>query len=322
MAHYKKITNNIQQLTIAGSGGQKIKWLNIVNPGKDELAFLRKIKIYDFDFRQLRASSAKVSAQHPMIEQREKYFFLILHFPYLRNGEIAAAEIDFFISHGLLITLHNNQLSSLNDFFNTARKDDSVLLTQKNPSASVLLYDLLSHLVVSCYDLIDHNGAKINEVEKVIFSGQQKEAATDILELRRNVIAMRRIMINHKNILRKIMATKSSVIPQAQIKKYYSDLIEQVKRIWEFSENQKESIEALNDTNEAMLNNKINNIMKTLTIFSVIVFPLTLFAAVFGMNTVDGMPFINNPNGFWIVLSLMGVACVGMLIFFSRKKWL
>jgi magnesium transporter len=322
MAQYKKITDNIQQLTITGAGGQKIKWLNIVNPGKEELAFLRKIKIYDFDFRQLRASSAKVSAQHPLIEQREKYNFLILHFPLARNGEIVPVEIDFFISHGLLVTLHNNQSSALNNFFNTAKKDDSVLLAKKSTSSSVLLYEALSHLIAGCLELIDENNSRMNNVEKIIFSGEQKEAATDILELRRNVIAIRRIMINHKNILKKIMATKSKIIPQAQIKRYYSDLIEQVKRIWEFSENQKESIEALNDTNEAMLNNKINNIMKTLTIFSVIVFPLTLFAAVFGMNTVDGMPFLNNPNGFWIVLSLMGVACVGMLIFFSRKKWL
>ncbi|MDD5527564.1 MAG: magnesium transporter CorA family protein [Patescibacteria group bacterium] len=322
MPDYKKISNNIQQLTIAGAGGEKIKWLNIANPGKDELSFLRKIKIYDFDFKQLRASSAKITAQRPIFEQREKYFFLILQFPVLRNGEIIPAEIDFFISHGLLVTLHANNQPALNDFFNTAKKDDSVLMAKKMPSAAILLCELFSKLIYHCYDLMDKNSERINEIEKIIFANQQKKAASAILELRRNIIGIRRIMQSHKNILKKITHTKSKVISSAKLNHYYYELIDHTKRIWELSENQKEAVEALNDTNESLLNDKISNIMKTLTIFSVIVFPLTLFAAIFGMNTTDGMPFLDNPNGFWIVLSFMGVGCLGMIFFFVRKKWL
>nr|MCU0680526.1 hypothetical protein [Planctomycetota bacterium] len=71
-----------------------------------------------------------------------------------------------------------------------------------------------------------------------------------------------------------------------------------------------------------MINYNMNNIMKTLTIFSVIVFPLTLLAAVFGMNVVGGMPFINNEYGFWIIIGIMIMGSLFMLLFFERKKWL
>jgi magnesium transporter len=81
-------------------------------------------------------------------------------------------------------------------------------------------------------------------------------------------------------------------------------------------------IEALHDTNESLLNYKISDIMKTLTVFSVIVFPLTLFAAIFGMNTIESMPFVYNENGFWIIIFIMLIACFGMLLFFKKKKWL
>jgi magnesium transporter len=263
-----------------------------------------------------------MTAMRPMIEQREKYFFLILQFPVFRNGEIVPAEIDFFISHGLLVTLYADNLPPLNNFFNTAKKDDSALLAKTMPSAAILLCEVLSKMIFHCYDLMDKNSAKINEIEKVIFSNEQKRAAADILDLRRDIISIRRIMQSHKNILKKIIQLKSRMISSNKLNRYYRELIEHTKRIWELSENQKEAVEALNDTNESLLNDKISNIMKTLTIFSVIVFPLTLFAAIFGMNVTDGMPFAGNPNGFWIILSFMGMGCLGMIIFFIKKKWL
>jgi magnesium transporter len=322
MSNYKKISNNIQQLIISGADDKSIKWLNIVNPGKDELSFLHKIKIYDFDFKQLRASSAKMMAQRPMLEQREKYFFLVLQFPVFRGNEVVPAEIDFFISHGLLVTLHNNNLPVLSDFFNTAKKDDSVLLAKKMPSSAILLCELLSKLIYHCYDLMDKNSEQINEIEKIIFSDQQKKAATAILELRHNIISIRRIMQSHKNILKKITQTKSQVISSTKLNHYYFELIDHTKRIWELSENQKEAVDALYDTNQSMLNYNINNVMKILTIFSVVMYPLSVIASVFGMNAESGMPFLNSPNGFWVIIGIMALSASIMLLIFSRKKWL
>ncbi len=62
--------------------------------------------------------------------------------------------------------------------------------------------------------------------------------------------------------------------------------------------------------------------MRTLTVFSVIVFPLTLFAAVFGMNTLNSMPFIDHPYGFWFIIGIMLAATLAMFMFFKKKKWL
>lgn len=323
MAKYKKIAKNIHQITIDNpKTKRKVKWTNIINPGKEEIEFLRKNKKYDFNFKELYASSAKVIAQRPRLEKNGKYFFLILHFPVFRENKIIAGEIEFFIGHGFLITLHNNDVKALGNFFNTCKKDDSSLLSYELESSAILLFEVLHHLIFYCYDLIDLNNTKINQVEKTIFDHHQKQAASSILELRRNIINIRRIMQNHKNIFKKIMEMKSSIVSARKLEKYYIDLIGHTKRIWEYSESQKEVIEAFHDTNEALLNYSINNIMKTLTIFSVIVFPLTLFAAIFGMNVTDGMPFTEMTNGFWIVVSAMGVGTLLMIVFFVRKKWL
>lgn len=325
MPRYKKISKNLQQVTLDNpqTRGDKLSWLNINNAGKKEIEYLRKK--YKFNLNHLHASSSKIIAQRPSFvhNEEQRYIFLILHFPILKNGRIVAGEIDFFIKHGLLISIHNNDLPQLNEFFSYCKKDGDSLISYQYESAAILLYELLNKLIGNCYNLLDRNSIKISEIERLIFDHRkQKGAVSRILNLRRNIINFRKIIQNHKNIFKKQMERKSELVPREIMKKYYSELIEYTKTIWEILDNQKEMIEVLNDTNESLLNNQLNDIIKTLTIFSVIVFPLTLFAAIFGMNTTGSMPFIDTPNGFWIVISVMLAGCIGMLIFFKRKKWL
>jgi len=232
------------------------------------------------------------------------------------------AEIEFFIGHGYLITLHNNNLLALNDFFNICKKDSDSVLAYEFESSAILLYEILNKLMDECFCLLDKNSISINSVEEIIFAQEQKKAVASILSLRHNIINFRKIMQNHKNIMKKLAEMESRLVPSKQIKNYYNRLLEKSKRIWENLENQKEMIEVLNSTNESLLNYRISDIMKTLTVFSVIVFPLTLLAAIFGMNTINGMPFVNHPFGFWIIIIVMMIGCLGMLIFFERKKWL
>jgi len=325
MSKYKKISKNLQQVLLDNpeTHRESLTWININNAGKKEIEYLRKK--YKFNLGHLHASSAKIIAQRPSFtyNEEEHYIFIILHFPILKNGRIVAGEVDFFIKRGLLISIHNNDLPQLNEFFSYCKKDGDSLISYKYESAGILLYELLNKLIGNCYNLLDRNSIQITEIEGLIFDHRkQKEAVSRILNLRRNIINFRKIIQNHKNIFKKQMARKSKLVPPEIMKKYYSELIEYTKTIWEILDNQKEMIEVLNDTNESLLNNRLNDIIKTLTIFSVIVFPLTLIAAIFGMNTLGGMPFIGARHGFWIIMTIMLTGCFGMLIFFKRKKWL
>lgn len=318
----KKISDNIQIITIDNpkTPNDQLEWVNISSAGKKEIEYLRKR--FNFDLSDLQAASAKTVSQRPRLSKNDNYIFLILHFPVLKDGKIAPEEIEFFLGHGFLVTVHSNRLKELNEFFNYCKKDSDSLLAFKFESSAILLYELLHKLMVSCYDLLDQNSIAINNAEKIIFEEEQKKAVKEILQLRRNVINLRKIMQNHKNIMKKLMMMESSIVPEENIKKYYNKLIEHSKRIWENLDIQKDIIEVLHDTNATMLNHKISDIMKTLTIISVIMYPLTLLAAIFGMNTINGMPFMETPHGFWIIISIMLTGILCMLFFFERKKWL
>ena len=91
--------------------------------------------------------------------------------------------------------------------------------------------------------------------------------------------------------------------------------------IWHMLESQKESINALHETNESLLSLKTNQVMKTLTIISVITFPLTLLATLFSIQA-GGTPFVHNPLGFWLILWVTLLGAATMLLFFKRRGWL
>jgi magnesium transporter len=317
-----KISEKIQEIIIDNpkTKGSSLKWINISNADKKEIDYLRRK--FGFNISHLRASTATVFAQRPMVETEESYVFMILHFPSFKDDKIVPGEIEFFIGHGYLITLHNGNLKPLNDFFNFCKNNPDQILSFETESSSMLLYELLSRLIKDCYNILDQNSININVVEDIIFEGDQKHAVGKILELRRNIINIRKIMQNHANILKHLQTMKSVLVPQESIKHHYEDLEEHSKRIWEVLDLQKEMVEVLNDTNESLLNDRMNIIMKTLTIISVLVLPLNLMAGIFGMNTVSSMPFVENQYGFSIIIGIMFVSLLALLSYFTKKRWL
>ncbi|MEI6835817.1 MAG: magnesium transporter CorA family protein [Candidatus Falkowbacteria bacterium] len=317
-----KIPDKIQEIKIDNpkTKSYSLSWVNVSNAGKKEIDYLQSK--FGFNIAHLQASVATVFAQRPMVENEKDYLFLILHFPTFKGDKIVPGEIEFFVGHGYLITLHNGNLKPLNDFYSYCQDNPHLLLSYKNESSSVLLYELLGRLIKDCYNILDQNSININEVEEIIFSGSQKHAVSKILELRRNIINIRKIMQNHTNVLKRLQEMKSSVVSSQVIKKYYESLAEHSRRIWEILDLQKEMVEVLNDTNESLLNDKMNIIMKTLTVFSVLVLPLNLLAGIFGMNTIKNMPFIDSPYGFWIILGIMFAGLISLLSIFYQKKWI
>lgn len=321
MSNFKKISKNIQQITITNSEKiHSIDWLNINGAGKAEIEFLRKK--YGFKLSQLAASSAKANSERPLVVRETDYVFVILHFPVKDNGRIVPAEIEFFIGHGFLISLTGAPVEALNDFFNLGKKDSGSLLSYEFSSSAILLYEILNKLLNYSFALLDNNSQAISQTEQIILGQDKKESAALILSLRHNLINTRKIMQNHKNIIKQLMSLESSLIAPEHLKRYYGQLIGQTKNIWEILENQREMVEALSASYESLSNFRLGATMKTLTIFYVIFSSLSLVAAIFSLKADKNMPFVNQPNGFWLVIIIMGLVGLSMILLFKKKKWL
>lgn len=309
MSGIKKITTS--QLT----------WINIVNSEEEEISFLREH--YKFHPLDLKESYGSVRSQRPKLDDHKDYLFLVLHFPiyHKKTRRIQPEEIDFFVGKNFLITIHNNELIPLKDFFKICFDSEHYRERYLSKNPSVLLYEILDRLLYHLFPMLDHMGEDIEKIEKNIFGGNEKKMLKEILLIKRNITNFRKIMQSHKTIIKKLIAMDSTYFPKVDMGPYYHNLIEETKDIWEILETQKETIDALHQTNETSISFKLNDIMKTLTIFSVIVFPLTLIASIFGMNT-QYSPFVGHPNDFWIIMGIMASLTLFMYLYFKLRKWI
>jgi magnesium transporter len=296
-------------------------WINITNPGSKEIEYLRK----NYNFHPLDLQDCVSPTQRTKIDIYPNYTFLVVLFPVYnrKTREIIPGELDFFISRKYLISINHGDFAVFTDFFHLFELQPDSRHKYPGTSPERLLYEILNKLFLYCFPMLDHLIVDCDNIEKAIFSNQLKQMISEILLLRRNITDFRKIMQVHKNVLKK-MITNFKENPLYDIKKtdvYFESLIDYTKEIWDTLENLKERIEALQETNESQISFKLSHIMKTLTIISVITFPITLIAGIFGMNTLHGMPWIDHPLGFWMVIGFMGLIVATMLTTFKKKGW-
>jgi len=301
---------------------KKLTWLNIYNAGKNEIEYLRKK--FKFNRLDLDDSLAKQHSQQPKINIRADYIFVVLLFPRYDKKEkkIISEEIDIYITNDHLITIQNIKNGEVNKLFELCEQNQAEKEFIMDKSPLLLLYEILDKLYSGCLPMIDHLSLNINEIEDNIFNKEERKMTEKILIVKRNTINFSKIIQSHKRILRKIIfCGRHFGAEKIEIDLFYNDLVDYTKNIWDTVETYQKTIENLNDTNNTLVNFRLNDIMKTLTIFSVIVFPLTLAAALFGMNTFD-MPIVGTENDFWVIISFMMIATVGMFYYFKHRKWI
>lgn len=105
-----------------------------------------------------------------------------------------------------------------------------------------------------------------------------------------------------------------------ELEVYFSDLVDHIEKIWDTLENYKELIEGVHDAHQSLLSNKINDIMRMLTIFSVVILPLTLITGIYGMN-IKRLPIEGSPFAFITIMSVMILISIGMIVYFKHKDW-
>lgn len=305
---------------------KNFRWIDVTNVQKincPEIKYLKK----NFNFHPINIEDCIINGQRPKIDIYKDYLFLVMLYPLYnrRTGEITASEIDFFISKHYIITIHDKKLDTIVSYFNHLKKSQNHL--EKNEFLSnniiIILYEILNKLVGHCFPMLDHISVDIHKTEKLIFHGKEKDMVGKILSSRRNVVNFRRSMQAHKNILKKLESANRQLkfFNTNKSKIYFNNLIDKVKEIWDILDSFKESIEAINDTNESLISFRLNHIMKTFTVISVIIFILTLIASLLSIGA-PGTPIIEWELGFIALLVLEILVALFVFGFFKRKKWL
>jgi len=296
-----------------------IAWINITNPNKKDIDFLKE----NFDLCPSVLKEYIPPIKRSKVEEYKDYLFIVIHFPVFNKKvrKTTSTELDIALFRDILITSHTGFLPELKKIF---EKCDSSELARNHyikHSAAHLIYRILDKLIDTRLPMLDNIDDHIDNIEEEIFNGNERKMVGEIAIVKHDIISFRRIMKPQRTVLESL-ARAVPKITDENLTRISAEVIGSNIKVWNTLENHKEMIEALERTNESLLSYKLNDTMKILTAFSVIVLPLSLLANIFGMNITNGMPFIESPSGFWAISIIMIVTITASFLFFRYKNWL
>lgn len=299
----------------------KHQWINITEPDEKKILALKK----KYRFHRLDLEDCLQGSQRPKIDEYEKYLFIILQFPVYnkRHRRFETEQINIFIGQNYLITIHNGNLPVITKIFDKCKRSPKTRVKLFGESTGYLLYELVRALFEATFPLTDKIEKSLKKIEEDIFeSSHPKDQLFNIMLIKKNIISLRKIMLPQRSVVAALEHKQKRFLPEHLVI-YFDDIVDQIEKIWGILETQKEVIESLEDTNESLLSHNINSTMKTLTVFSVIMLPLTFLTGLFGMNVK--LPFLeamSNIEHFWTILIVMAALCIVMFSIFKWKKWL
>jgi len=298
---------------------KNIVWIHASDPTDEDLSYLKE----KFGFHPLDIADVKSISQRPKLDEYPQYIFMVLLFAWYDRAEreIKAAEIDFFIGEQYLITISDGHLMEIDRFFQECNHHEATRQLYMGDHPVQLLHEIIHRQQVNTFAMLDHISLDIENIERQIFAGNERHMVKEILFIKRNIVGFRRVMQSHKNIIKRLMATRTKFFMPDTMNIYFNNILERSKDIWEILEGHKENIDAFASTNESLISFKLNDIMKILTIISVILIPANLVASLFGMNT-QYTPLLHHPLGFYVVLLIMATIMGSLLLWFNRKGWL
>ncbi|MFL6035099.1 MAG: magnesium transporter CorA family protein, partial [Gaiellaceae bacterium] len=182
-----------------------------------------------------------------------------------------------------------------------------------------LLYEVLDDLFDYCFPILDKIGHKLDVIEDDMFEGLSSEVVRDISNVKQEIISYRKIIKPERSTLRLLERHVERFLPE-ELELYFDDIVDAAERIWDLLDNYKEVVEALEDTNESVISHRQNRVLQILTIFSVVLLPLTLISGIFGMNV--RFPGFDTHAAFWVIVGVMAGTIIGMLALFRWRRWL
>ena len=223
------------------------------------------------------------------------------------------------IGKNVFITSHYKSVIPLKELFDRCNlyPDIREQYMQQNPV--LLLYHLIENMLHHALPKLDNVSRKIENAEKEIFQGREKEMLKEISLIKRDILNMAKAIKPEQGVLQSL----NKIAPRffgSEYAIYFRDLVSSYEYVRSILENHQDMIESLEETNNTLLSHKLNEIVRILTVISFITFPLSLIAGFFSMNVY--MDFSENPLTFWLIAIFMFLTAGAMTVYFKKKKWL
>ena len=306
----------VDQLPELLQDSEAVIWVDMESPTEADERVLLDV----FNFHPLTVEDCRENRHYPKIEEFPGYIYFIVHGVRADTSpdRFNTIELDGFLGPNYVITYHHDFFRSIANVKQLLRT--SPIACRRGPA--FLLHQIIDQVVDYYSPVLDDFDTRIDELEHEIFNLKQPNnlILAEIMDLKRSVLRLRRISTKQMDIILRMSRGEFHLIPD-EMRPFYRDIYDHIVRVTDLAESYRDLIGGSLEAYLSVVSNRMNEIMKVLTVFSAIMLPLTFIAGVYGMN-FDNMPELHTRYGYFGALIVMGVVALGMLIFFWRRGWL
>jgi len=293
-----------------------ITWINV--NGLNNISDIEKIGKH-YNLHPLTLEDIVNTQQRPKLDEFEDYLYVVFKMLYYKNeNELHFEHVSLVAGEGFVITFQEAD----GDVFDDLRERISHGKGRIRSSGSdYLMYAILDAAVDNYFSVIEAFADNIEDLEDDVFKGEpNNDIANSIHIHKRQILKIRRAIVPLREVISRLDKTETNII-QLNTHNFIRDLYDHIIQVNENIELLREMVWSLMDMYMTIISNKMNEVMKVLTIIATIFIPLTFIAGIYGMN-FDNIPELHYQNGYFVLLGVMAVIFVLMLMYFRRKKWL
>ncbi|MBW7883854.1 MAG: magnesium/cobalt transporter CorA [Caldilineaceae bacterium] len=292
-------------------------WVDLQAPTEEEY---KRVLQDVYDFHPLAIEDAIRDLHLPKLDDYGSYLYLVFHTVSLGDEpmDVHTDEIDVFLGENYLVTIHEAERRSIERCWYAQHHSQAGLAR----GAAMLLYELLDSQVDTYIPIIDSFEEQLEKLGDEIFlsSDSEKEMLDRLLTAKSSSLRLVRILAPQRELLGRLSTGDYGVIPTT-VRMYFRDVYDHLARLVNLAESMRELSSSTIETHLALANNRMNEVMKMLTMVSTIFIPLSFIAGVYGMN-FHQMPELDQPWFYPLVWVLFIGIAVTMLIVFRRRRWI
>lgn len=294
-------------------------WVDFIGEPEEEAEPILR----NFGFHPLAIDDALQETHTPKVDDWGDYLYIVLSILNYRqeNGVFDAEidELDIFLGQNYVITFHDQLLTAVEDTWIACQRD----IRHVQDGADHLLYRIVDSLVMSYMPLIEDIDAQVDQIEDRVFDKPHPEILEQIFALKRILLTMRRILLPQREVLNKLARDDYRVIdPRDRV--FFRDIYDHLVRLHDLNESLRDLVTGALDTYLSVTNNRMNEIMKVLTVITTFFMPITFITGFFGMNFFE--PIANlmgwtSQQAFTATMIILLGLPIGMYIWMRGRTW-
>lgn len=291
-----------------------VDWLDVT--GVNDPTAIRELG-ETFGLHPLALEDILNSGQRPKIDFHEQHAFLILNLPHLINDDIVLEQVSLFVGNGHLLSFCSGDGAAFEPVRQRLRQGFGRIRTR---SVEYLLYSLVDVVIDSAFPLLEDIGEQIEELEDRVLEKPNKAILNTLHQLKRDLLLLRRALWPQREVISRLIQHDAELV-DATLRPYFSDCYDHAVQIIDLIETYREMLSGMLDIYLSSLSNRMNDIMRVLTVVGTIFIPLTFIVGVYGMN-FRVMPELQWEYGYFVIWGVMLALAIGMLAAFKWRNWL